>query len=304
VEAGAVPHPPGVKGVAMLPLAKILLPVDFSARSVGAVHCAQRLAERFSSEIILLHVLAPIEYRLGDTEMGGVMLGDLYRAQIEGLTAELDEFQRAELAGGTVRRLVLEGDPAGRIVEFAHEEKVNLIMMPTHGHGPFRRFLLGSITAKVLHDAACPVWTGVHIAEAATHPVELHRVLCAVDLGPQSERALKWADWLSREFEARLTLVHVTPACAQTPNHTDDAWRAKLRATAEQTIAALQARVGSQAEVRLEAGDSAKAICAAAAQLRAGALVIARGSAAGGFGRLRSNAYAILRQSPCPVVSV
>jgi nucleotide-binding universal stress UspA family protein len=107
-----------------------------------------------------------------------------------------------------------------------------------------------------------------------------------------------------RDGSPKLTLVHVTPACAQTPNHADDAWRAKLRATAEQTIAALQTRVGSQAEVMLQTGDPAKAICAAAAQIRAGALVIARGSAAGGFGRLRTNAYAIVRQSPCPVVSV
>ncbi|MGO9230548.1 MAG: universal stress protein [Bryobacteraceae bacterium] len=288
----------------MVPLAKILLPVDFSERSVGAVHCAQRLAQRCSPEIILLHVLAPMQYRLGDTEMGGVMLGDLYRAQLESLAAELDQFQQTELAGCNVRRLVIDGDPAFRIVEFAHQERVDLIMMPTHGHGPFRRFLLGSITAKVLHDAECPVWTGVHIAEAATRPVELSHVLCAVDLGPQSERALKWADWLSRTFEARLTLLHVTPACAQTQDHADDAWRAKLRATAEQALAALQAKVGSQADVMLQAGDPAKAICAAASQTRACALVIARGSAAGGFGRLRTNAYAIIRQSPCPVVSV
>lgn len=303
MEAGAAP-PPGAKGVAMLPLAKILLPVDFSSRSVGAVHCARCLAQRFSPEVVLLHVLAPMQYRLGDTEMGGVMLGDLYRAQIEGLSGELEQFQHDELAGCNVRRLVLEGDPAFRIVEFAHRERVNLIMMPTHGHGTFRRFLLGSITAKVLHDAECPVWTGVHMAEAAAHPVELRQVLCAVDLGPQSERALKWADWLSREMEAKLTLLHVTPACAQTPNHDDDAWRAKLRSTAEQSIERLQAKVGSQAEVLLQAGDPAKAICAAAAQTHSGALVIARGSAAGGFGRLRTNAYAIIRQSPCPVVSV
>src|SRR5208283_425503 len=238
----------------MVPLARILLPVDFSERSVGAVHWAQRLAQRCSPEIILLHVLAPMQYRLGDTEMGGVMLGDLYRAQLESLAAELDQFQQAELAGCNVRRVVLDGDPAFRIVEFAHQERVDLIMMPTHGHGPFRRFLLGSITAKVLHDAECPVWTGVHIAEAATRPVELSHVLCAVDLGPQSERALKWADWLSRTFEARLTLLHVTPTCAQTQDHADDAWRAKLRATAEQALAALQAKVGSQADVMLQAG--------------------------------------------------
>jgi len=288
----------------MVPLAKILLPVDFSERSVAAVHCAHRLAQRVSPEIILLHVLAPMQYRLGDTEMGGVMLGDLYRAQFENLTIELDQFEQAELAGCNVRRLVLDGEPVFRIVELVHTEKVDLIMMPTHGCGLFRRFILGSNTAKVLHDVDCPVWTGVHIAENATRPADIHHVLCAVDLGPQSERALKWAHWLSRTLEARLTLLHVTAAVPETPDHTDDAWRAKLRWSAEETLGRLQAKVGSQAEVMLQAGDPAHAICAAAARIHAGALVIARGSAAGGFGRLRTNAYAIIRQSPCPVVSV
>jgi len=45
-------------------------------------------------------------------------------------------------------------------------------MMPTHGLGGFRRFLLGSVTAKVLHDADCPVWTGVHL-ERAPHSKQL-----------------------------------------------------------------------------------------------------------------------------------
>jgi len=288
----------------MVPLAKVLLPVDFSERSVGAVHCAQRLAQRFSSEIILLHVLAPMQYHLGDTEMGGVMLGDLYRSQVENLTRELDQFQKAELAGANVRRVVVEGDPAFRITEFAHREKVDLIMMPTHGCGMFRRFILGSNTAKVLHDAECPVWTGAHVAETRAKPAEIRSVVCAVDLGAQSERALAWAHWLSGSFDAKLTLVHVSAAVPETPDHGDDAWRAQLRWSAEQTIGRLQAKVGSHAEVMLQAGDPAKAICGVASLIHASVLVIARGSAAGGFGRLRTNAYAIIRQSPCPVVSV
>jgi len=216
----------------------------------------------------------------------------------------LDQFQPAELAAARVRRLVVEGDPASCIVALADSEKADLIMMPTHGCGLFRRFILGSNTAKVLHDAVCPVWTGVHVAEAATKPVEIRHVLCAVDLGPQSEQALEWAHWLSSSFGARLTLLHVSAAVPETPDHADDAWRAKLRWSAEQTLERLQAKVGSNAEVMLQAGDPARAICSIAARIHAGALVIARGSAAGGFGRLRTNAYAIIRQSPCPVVSV
>jgi hypothetical protein len=56
--------------------------------------------------------------------------------------------------------------------------------------------------------------------------------------------------------------------------------------------------------VVLEAGEAARVICSAAARLGAGTVIIGRGSAAGDFGRLRTNSYAIIRQSPCPVVSV
>ena len=58
------------------------------------------------------------------------------------------------------------------------------------------------------------------------------------------------------------------------------------------------------AEIAVEGGDPPRVICQVAAANHADLLVIGRGSAAGLFGRLRTNAYAIIRQSPCPVVSV
>jgi nucleotide-binding universal stress UspA family protein len=286
-------------------LSRILLPVDFSDRSAGAARCARVLAQHFSSEVVLLHALAPLEYQLGGAEMAGVLLGDVYRHQAEEAARELEQFQQRELAPFHVRCLVREGEPASRIIEFAHTERVDLIVMPTHGYGPFRRFILGSSTAKVLHDAECPVWTGVHMAEAPVATCSpLRHIVCALDLGPQSEHTLAWADWLSREFDARLTLMHTTAAIPDTGDRTEEVWRANLRWSAEKELERLKAAVGSRAELFLDAGDPAKSICASANRLGADLLVIGRGSAAGGFGRLRTNAYAIIRQSPCPVVSV
>jgi nucleotide-binding universal stress UspA family protein len=73
-------------------------------------------------------------------------------------------------------------------------------------------------------------------------------------------------------------------------------------ATAE--LERLCAECGASASLLLDTGDPAAAICAAAKRLSADVLVIGRGSAAGVFGRLRTNAYGIIRESPCPVVSV
>src|SRR6266542_2950514 len=146
-------------------LSKILLPADFSDRSLGAARYAKALADRYHSEINLLHVLTPMHYEFGALE-GCAMLGDIYTDRYLQAEENLNHFLEDELCGAQVRRVLLEGDAAQRIVEFAHDEEVSLIVMPTHGYGTFRRFILGSNTAKVLHDAECPVWTGVHMQEA------------------------------------------------------------------------------------------------------------------------------------------
>ena len=62
-----------------------------------------------------------------------------------------------------MRRLIYEGDPEAQIAAFTQAEDIQLIVMPTHGYGVFRRFLIGSGTSKVLHDVSCPVLTGVHV---------------------------------------------------------------------------------------------------------------------------------------------
>jgi nucleotide-binding universal stress UspA family protein len=285
----------------MRSLQKILLPVDFSERSAGAARYAKSLAVHFQSELILLHVLTPPQCEFGALDISGSMITELYRNRTDITRREIDTFLAGELDGMNVRRIVLEGDPAGRIVEFAHEEAVDLIVMPTHGYGPFRRFILGSNTAKVLHDADCPVWTGVHMEAAPVATIPLRSILCAVDLGPLSAKAACWASWLAREFGARMALLHVSNLVPDVPASTETG---TFREAAHQELSRLQQSVGSEAELLVESGEAAPTICAAAARLQADVLIIGRGSAAGVFGRLRTNAYAVIRQSPCPVVSV
>jgi nucleotide-binding universal stress UspA family protein len=289
----------------MRSFSKILLPVDFSERSTGAARYAQALARHFQAELILLHVLTPPNHEFGALEIAGSMLDELYRNRARQASQELDRFLTPEPAGLKVRRIVSEGDPAKTIVTLAHEEGVDMITMPTHGYGPFRRFILGSNTAKVLHDADCPVWTGVHLEQApALASIPFRSVLCAVDLGPQSFRTLDWAAWLARQFEARLGVVHSTAGLPDPGDDTELRWRTETRDAAGRELSRLLEGVGAEADLSIEAGEPAQVICSAAARAKADVLVIGRGSAAGVFGRLRTNAYAIIRQSPCPVVSV
>jgi nucleotide-binding universal stress UspA family protein len=290
----------------MSSLAKILLPVDFSGRCTGAVRYAEVLAARFGSEITLLHVLPPPHYEFSALEVGGSVLNELFAARSAQVRKDLESYLADELRGMTVKRVVLDGDPARKIVAYAHDEGFPLIIMPTHGYGPFRRFILGSVTAKVLHDADCPIWTGVHMEDVPpAGSISLKSIVVAVDLGEQSAKALQWGAWLASNCGAELSVIHATPSLeGRTGEYFDPEWRGHLAEQAGKEIEKLQQRAGTKAEVVVESGDAPMVVCSAAARLKAGLLVIGRGSAAGIFGRMRTNAYAIIRESPCPVASV
>ena len=138
----------------MFPPRKILFPVDFSARCTTAARMVETFAGHFKASLTLLHVVEPIMYT--DLPVDASSIAE------EQLNAYLpDRFQDCD-----VERVLLFGDAAHRIVDFAHQGRFNLIMMPTHGYGRFRRFILGSVAAKILHDADCPVFTGAHLEEA------------------------------------------------------------------------------------------------------------------------------------------
>lgn len=281
----------------MFSLAKILIPIDFSDRCLGATRYAIPLVEHFHSELTLLHVVSPIE----DLSPEATRLNEGRR---QNARKALDDFLCAALKHLNTRRILREGDPAEIIVDQASQDTSDMIMMPTHGYGPFRRMLLGSVTAKVLHDAPCPVWTGVHLAQGP--PVEWltpKQVLCALDLGPDSDAVLRWANGRAAAFDSELTIVHVEPRLDSPGEEFYGLeWRRHLMAQAAEAIAQLQSREGTHAQIILEPGDVAEAAARIVRNLSADLLVIGRGESPDA--RLGTHAYDIIRKSPCPVVSI
>ncbi len=285
-------------------LSKILLPTDFSARSAGAAHYAKALACRFRSELIVAHVFEVREALVNVPEAG--VPPNWYEDRRAEIRSALENFQAVEFRTLPVERVILEGDPAHAIVELAHSEQADLVVMPSHGYGRFRRFILGSVTAKILHDADCPVLTGVHLDETpSAAPVFFQSVVCAADFDAAGERALDWAAGFAKEFHARLTLVHALPALPITEAVDYDQTLPKMfRDVAQQNAAEMQKRLGTKAAVVLECGPVPEVVHRAAVAERADLVVIGRHETAGLLGRLRANAYEIVRRSPCPVVSV
>jgi nucleotide-binding universal stress UspA family protein len=290
----------------MRELNRILFPVDFSDRCRGAARHAALLAGHFNSELILLHVVETPVTRPGELDFGVLAL----EADVEARTQRAGELMAAFDEPGfeslRISREVVNGDAARTIVRIADESVADLIMMPTHGYGVFRRFILGSVTAKVLHDAHCPVWTGVHLERAAEDgPVLYSRVVCAVDIKPSSVPAVRAAADFARSFGAQLTVVHAVASSESVPERfMERELRQDLIRDARARLEAwlLELDVAS-ADLTIDGGEPARVIHAAAEQRSADVLFIGRGEHAG-LGRLRTHSYAIIRESPCPVISV
>jgi nucleotide-binding universal stress UspA family protein len=188
-------------------ITRILCPVDFSEASVHAVDLATTIAGWYTARIAGLYVASAIEAALPGFELPGG--GSLDRAELERLRARTAAlFSSASGAGIGVDVFVDEGPPAGRILDRAADLGADLIVMGTHGSGGFERFVLGSVTEKVLRKALCPVLT-VPPRAHATSQLPFKRLLCAIDFSDSSIAALQYALSLAQEADARLTMLHV-----------------------------------------------------------------------------------------------
>ena len=286
-------------------LSKVLLPVDFSEKSVEAARYAVKLLKSFRPQVTLLHVLTQ-HYGF---DMPGLENEELTRFLAEdesNARTQLEKFLKPDFRNLNMKRVLIKGDPAQRIVEYAHSEKFNLIIMPTHGRGPFRRRLLGSVTAKVLHDVKTPVLTGVHMEKAGVGKSTVpRRIICGLNLSTESAGTLRWAAELASRYKARLTAVHVIPSFEfPGEGYGPPGWTRLATEKPTKALSTLLRRCSVDAQIHLEAGNVPEALSSTVTELRADLLVIGRGPAAATGGRLSTNAYAIIRTSPCPVVSV
>jgi nucleotide-binding universal stress UspA family protein len=288
----------------MLNVRKILLPVDFPNTLLRVVHQAATLAHHFHSEIVMLHVVTAQSHAAGVPVDGPELAGwDMLAEIIRVAQKNLDQTLGPELDGLIIHRVLVKGDPTQAIVEMAQQEKVDLIMMPSYGH-TFYQFLLGSVTAKVLHGTECPVWTDAHVEESPVREFAIRNVLCAVDFNPHNHKTVSWAAQMAAEFGARLTLAHVTAGVelwGPGGSYINPRWKKELVGDASQHIAELQQDMGINAEVFIGSGDAPKVLSQAVKQTKADLLVT--GCHPYG-GNLRIHGYAIICAVSIPVLSV
>ncbi len=282
---------------------RVLLPVDFSPRDAAAAHYVNQLYRKMKFETVLLHVVPPPDYEAAVLEAGGPVLTELMETRRRIGAKKLEGTCLGELAGQPVQRVLLEGFPSEQIVEYAAKHKVDWIVLPTHGYGPFRRFLLGSVTSRILHEAKCPVFTGAHMEEPKLEEIHFDRIAAAVDLGEDSPRVIALARSLADRMGAKLIAMHAMAGLSGHAGVSFESGNAMhFEAAVKERLAELTQGIG-EVETVFDMGDPGKTVAELAKRTKTDLVVIGR-STASGFAAVRTHSLAIIRESGVPVLSV
>jgi nucleotide-binding universal stress UspA family protein len=176
-------------------------------------------------------------------------------------------------------------------------------MLATHGHGPVRRFLLGSVSAKILHDLDCAVWTATAAAlESRSAGVKF--VLSALDGGDTDETVARAGAALAASYGAQLALVHVVEPPIPAVEMDYAIIRKELLDAADQRLREIEGTLGLDAAHAVLEGGVALRIRDEAVRLKADLIVTGRGRDQGVLSRFWSHLYSIVRDAPCPVLSI
>jgi len=142
-----------------LQVRRILLPTDFSGCANYALPYAAAIARAVDATVICVNVVEPIVPAVGYTGMAEAMtIAEMSEQMEDSAERELPDVMSCEdLRGLKVEEVIGHGDAAAEIVRVADEQKVDLIVISSHGRTGLGRIIFGSTAEAVVRHARCPV---------------------------------------------------------------------------------------------------------------------------------------------------
>ncbi len=286
----------------MLDLSTLLVPADFSEPSAAAAAHAVQIAKRCDSRLLFAHVIEPepAAYR------AAVAAAQVAPTSVLALQGRLREAAKRICGDLAFETVVMNGDPATRLVSLARERQVDMVIMATRGRGPVRRLLLGSLAAKLLHDLTMPMLTGIHLEDKAPfNSTPYRKVVCALGLRDleHSRKVLDWAQDFAARWDADLVVAHTPPAVDWGAGEWFPAdTRHLLERAAGERLAQLLEEADCEAETHIGGLDAVRHVGEVIERTGGDILVVGRSADHSWLGG--ADAYAMIRESPVPVISV
>lgn len=189
---------------------RILCAVDFFDYSESIISYSEALSKEFGATLYLCHVVMDIIPLLGTSETA---LDPALLQQTHLNTARDELAALGERLSVPHELLVVKGDPAETIAEAARTHNINMVLCATHGQSGMKRFLIGSVTEKLMKTLPCPVLvlnTREHdFIPAGDYSLDLNKILVGCDFSDDSQLAFDYGLSLAQEFQAELHLAHV-----------------------------------------------------------------------------------------------
>jgi len=297
----------------MATIQRILCPVDLSDISRRALEYAVLVARWYRATVHVL-LVEPVVLSPVDFPPMAAVIGLTPEARAA-LVKRLDDFVAGVATEDvSIEQTVCEGFVIEEVLARARDLPAGLLVMGTHGRGGFQQLVLGSITEKVLRKVACPVLTVPPGADATpTVPGPFTSILCATDFSNASLAALELAISLAQEAGSRLTVVHAVEWPSDdlavelhSPAFLD--YRRKLDAQLHRQLEGLvpkSVREMCAVETVLASGRPAQEIARLARDTVADLIVLGvHGRGAVDLTLFGSTTHRVIRQAPCPVMTV
>lgn len=305
----------------MIEIRRILCPTDFSEFSRHALDRALAIATLYHSTITLLHVCPLTAGAIYSPGIGVAPTSLLTVEDRDAALAAMRQFAETEVGpDASIGFAIAEGSPANEILDRARTQASDLLVMGTHGRSGFERFLLGSVTEKVLRKAPCPVLTvPPRVADVVPTPAaRLKNIVCPVDFSDSSAEALNYAISLANESGGRLTVVHVIEMPPELPIEEHETIFSSPRSLPEYVVMAKADRSGRLKEmitnaggaegsisIVLATGKAYREILRIAAEQSADLIVVGiHGRGAADVFFLGSTTQHVVRQATCPVLTI
>lgn len=188
---------------------RIVCATDLSELSNQAVYYGASLAARFEAVLILCHVIdLPVVSVHGAAY---VYPHDYVESLKEDALQKLTDLMEGRNVDW--QPVVTAGPVASTLCSLAEKEKADLAVAATHGRSGLKRWILGSVTERLIRTVPCPLMSIPPFAgkreTGAAGPVHFRNILVGCDFSADSGAALENALSLAQEYQARLHLVHV-----------------------------------------------------------------------------------------------
>ncbi|MCM2314469.1 MAG: universal stress protein [Thermoanaerobaculia bacterium] len=275
-------------------ISRILAPTDFSELATHALHYAGELAKRTGSELVVLYAdpfLPPPHFTSAQVDS----IASSLAAQKKNAGVELDKYTAANVSMDVRHRtMIVEAHPVSAIVQAAEELDASVIVMGTHGRSGLNRFMLGSVTERVLRESSRPLLTVRPTNRAVEATPASPTILCPVSVSKDARAVLEQAIDFAELVGAKITVVNV----GETSESRDDGALREIQSW-------IPERAGVPVSTISLAGNPAEVVVEHARKSNADLIIIgARHRPFADTTTIGTTTTRITRHAPCPVLTI